>query len=52
MEGDKQAGVNIKSGNVILRKISLEKIRQRALENYGSENTLSHEEELKNSNEL
>ena len=37
-----------KDGNVILRKVSLEEIRQKALENYESENTLSHEEVFKN----
>jgi AbrB family looped-hinge helix DNA binding protein len=37
-----------KDGNVILRKVSLEEIRQKALENYKSGNTLSHEEVFEN----
>jgi len=42
-KGDKLVLVE-KDGNVILRKVSLEEIRQKALENYESGNTLSHEE--------
>ncbi len=37
-----------KDGNVILRKVSLEEIRQKALENYKSGKTLSHEEAFEN----
>ena len=46
-KGDKLVLVE-KDGNVILRKVSLEEIRQKALENYESGNTLSHEEVFKN----
>ena len=46
-KGDKLVLVE-KNGNVILRKVSLEEIRQKALENYESGNTLSHEEVFEN----
>lgn len=42
-KGDKLVLVE-KDGNVILRKVSLEEIRQKALENYESGDTLSHKE--------
>ena len=46
-KGDKLVLIE-KDGNVILRKVSLEEIRQKALENYESGNTLSHEEVFEN----
>ncbi|MCF7890183.1 AbrB/MazE/SpoVT family DNA-binding domain-containing protein [Candidatus Bipolaricaulota bacterium] len=46
-KGDKLALIE-RDGNVILRKVSLEEIRQKALENYESGNTLSHEEVFEN----
>lgn len=42
-KGDKLVLVE-EEGNIILRKVSLEEVRKRALENYQSGNTLSHEE--------
>ena len=46
-KGDKLVLIE-KDGNVILRKVSLEEIRQKALENYESGNTLSHEDVFEN----
>lgn len=46
-KGDKLVLIE-KDGNVILRKVSLEEIRQKALENYESGRTLSHEEVFEN----
>lgn len=46
-KGDKLVLVE-KDGNVILRKVSLEEIRQKALENYESGDTLSHEDVFDN----
>ena len=42
-KGDKLVLVE-EEGNIILRKVSLEDVRKRALENYQSGDTLSHEE--------
>jgi antitoxin PrlF len=42
-KGDKLVLVE-EEGNIILRKVSLEEVRKRALENYQSGDTLSHEE--------
>ena len=46
-KGDKLVLIE-KDGNVILRKVSLEEIRQKALENYESGDTLSHEDVFDN----
>ncbi|MBS3792015.1 AbrB/MazE/SpoVT family DNA-binding domain-containing protein [Candidatus Bipolaricaulota bacterium] len=46
-KGDKLVLIE-RDGNVILRKVSLEEIRQKALENYESGRTLSHEEVFEN----
>jgi len=46
-KGDKLVLIE-KEGNVILRKVSLEEIRQKALENYESGDTLSHEDVFDN----
>lgn len=42
-KGDKLVLVE-ENGNIILRKVSLKEIRQKALENYASGNTITHEE--------
>ena len=42
-QGDKLVLVE-EDGNIILRKVSLEEIRQQALENYESGKALTHEE--------
>jgi len=46
-KGDKLVLIE-KDGNLILRKVSLEEIRQKALENYESGRTLSHEDVFEN----
>lgn len=42
-KGDKLVLVE-ENGNIILRKVSLEEVRQKALDNYESGETLTHEE--------
>jgi len=42
-KGDKLVLIE-ENGNIILRKVSLEEIREKALENYESGNTFTHEE--------
>ena len=46
-KGDKLVLVE-DNGNIILRKVSLEEVRQQALENYESGDTLTHEEVFEN----
>lgn len=46
-QGDKLVLVE-EDGNIILRKVSLEEVRQKALENYESGDTLTHEEVFEN----
>lgn len=46
-KGDKLVLVE-ENGNIILRKVSLEEVRQRALDNYESGDTLTHEEVFEN----
>lgn len=44
-QGDKLILVE-EDGNIILRKVSLKEVREQALENYESGDTLTHEEVL------
>lgn len=46
-KGDKLVLVE-ENGNIILRKVSLEEVRRKALDNYESGDTLTHEEVFEN----